>query len=135
MYCDLFLFLPGNRREQQKNREQFKSSRKHIENKRKLGYVREAAEIACRTYYIKSRTYVVQTGCNCREVCGKIVVVKGNDKQGKDEHHYKTNDIYVYRAYNLMFNRTFINDNFFDLLGMNKILKLLAHTLEKNDDS
>ena len=78
---------------------------------------------------------VVQTGCNGSEIRCEIVIVKGNDKQRKNENHYQTNHINIYRTYNLVLNGTLVNNNLLDLLRVNEILQFLADALEQNYDT
>ena len=93
-----FLFLclsfsPDRRREQHNHRENFQSSKEHVQTQHDFGKVREQGEILHRTYQGQTWTYIPQGGDDRRDGCSKVIIVYGNQYKGTKEQHHISDEI------------------------------------------
>lgn len=88
--------------EEDKDREQLKSSRKHIKHKDVLGEVAEEAVVACRSYKRKTGTYVIKCCKYCRKCRYQVVSVKGKKEHGSHKDSKESDEVYVDGTYNIV---------------------------------
>ena len=96
---------PDRRVEQNEQREQLQSARKHVEHQHVFGNRAEEVEVCRRAYQRKTRTDVVDGCGNRREIGDQIMPFKGKGEYRSRKDNNKRHDVHVGRADNFMLDR------------------------------
>ena len=134
-----FLFVlilsPAACREEQQNRENFKSACQHIEYEDKLGKNAEIPKIHHRSNSFKTGTDIVKAREHCRKVGSNRETVKANKDKTYEQNQHVCRKISVNARHNFFIYRTTVNTNDFHSVGENHLTNVTAQSLKQKKDA